>query len=876
MLQHHPTTRSQDPALYSLPVPLTSFIGRQPELAEVKQLLASSRLLTITGAGGCGKTRLALHVASDLRQTCSDGVCWVDLAPLADATLLPKAIAQALHLREQLGLALLDVILDFLHDKCLLLVLDNCEHLASACAEFAHDALCEAPQINILATSREPLAVIGELLYPVAPLALPPQSQVTDIAPFDSIRLFVERARDVLPGFTLTAANAIPVAEICRRLDGIPLAIELASARVNALTVEQIAARLDDRFALLTSARHGTPSHHRTLRAALDWSYGWLPAQEQTLLSRLSVFAGGCTLEAAERVCTAERPRSGAERGAEGSEGITSEQVVDGLSSLVSKSLVVAETLERGEARYRMLETIRQYARDRLFESGEGEAIRDRHLDYFLRFAEEIEPKLHGPDQVEWQERLDGDHDNLRAALEWSLHAGCVEKRSRLVKALAWFWVICGHWREGRTRAEELLTQPEARAKNLIRANALLVAGITTYTWNLGDASASRQYLEELVMIAREHGESGKRLLALGLCYQSDLTFADNPARSVSMMDESLAIARSLDEPWLIAYVLRFKAHALHGRRDNPASRKLCEESLQLCRSIGDKRGIAESLVKLGQALLGEHDYAGARRHMEQGLLYFRELRDRVNTAGALILLGEVERADNAFDKAERYYLESLEVCRELGSALTAKVALSNLAFVRLHDGNLESAKSLFAESHALARERRANELTTVDLLDFAAVMSVEKHARPAVTLFAVFQTLMESGPLQTITYADEAECARYLALAREQLDQATFDAAWEEGKKMTIEQAYAIAEQETAASPSAPAPACTHDPNALTPRERQVLCLLAAGFSDARIAEHLVISRRTVSTHLTAIYGKLGVSSRSAATRYALDHHLV
>ncbi|MGE5262825.1 MAG: tetratricopeptide repeat protein, partial [Acidobacteriota bacterium] len=747
---------------------------------------------------------------------------------------------------------------------------------------------------------REPLAVIGELLYPVAPLALPPPSQATDIAPFDSVRLFVERARDVLPVFALTAANAIPVAEICRRLDGIPLAIELASARVNSLTVEQIAARLDDRFALLTSAKHGTPSHHRTLRAALDWSYGWLPVQEQTLLRRLSVFAGGCSLEAAEHVCAAERPRSStpalplrsaagtivaggareipvAERkgAAEGTAGRAPEPIVDGLSSLVSKSLVVAETLERGEARYRLLETVRQYARDKLLESGEGEEIRNRHLDYFLEFAEEIEPKLHGPDQVEWQERLDGDHDNLRAALEWSLHAGGVEKSSRLVKALAWFWVICGHCREGRMHAEELLAQPEAKAKNLIRANALLVAGITTYTWNLGDTGASRRYFEELVMIAREHGASGNRLLALGLCYLSDLTFGDNLARSVSMMDESLAIARSLDEPWLIAHVLRFKSLLPHVKSENETSRKLREESLQLCRSIGDKRGIAESLVKLGQALLREHDYAGALRHIEQGLLYFRELRDRANAAGALIILGEVERADDRYDKAARYYSESLDICRELGSALTAKVALSNLAFVRLHDGNLESAKTLFAESHALAREGRDKELISMNLLDSAAVMSVEKKARPAVTLFAVFETLLEAGPLQTITDTDKAEYARYLALAREQLDQATFDAAWEEGKKMTMEQAFAIAGQETAAPPPAPSPACTHDPNALTPRERQVLCLLAAGFSDARIAENLVISRRTVSTHLTAIYGKLGVNSRSAATRYALDHHL-
>ena len=445
----------------NLPVQVTSFIGRERESNEVKQLLASSRLVTLTGAGGCGKTRLALHVATDLANDYADGVCWVELAPLADATLLPQAIAKALNALEQPGRALLDVILDLLRDKRLLLILDNCEHLANACAEFAHDVLCDAPQVSILTTSREPLAVMGEMLYPVTPLAFPPKSQVTDIASFDSIQLFVKRARDVLPNFALTSANAQPVADICRRLDGIPLAIELASARVKTLTVEQIAARIDDRFALLTSARHGVTSHHRTLRAALDWSYNLLSAQEQILLRRLSVFAGGCALDAVVQVCTGD--------------GIAPEQIVDGLSSLVNKSLVVAETLKPGEARYWMLETVRQYAGDKLRESGEGEAIRNRHLDYFLDLAQKAEPKLHGPDQNEWLDRLDSEYDNLRAALEWSRGEGRVEKGLRLAAALMWFWEMRTYWTEGRERAKTLLNQPAAAPRTLERANALLV-----------------------------------------------------------------------------------------------------------------------------------------------------------------------------------------------------------------------------------------------------------------------------------------------------------------------------------------------------------------------------------------------------------------
>lgn len=867
MLRHPALDRSPDHPAYPLPVPLTSFIGRQKELAEIKQLLVASRLLTLTGAGGCGKTRLAVGVATDLCPAYADGVCWVDLAPLADASLLSQAVAQALRVPERPGNVLLDAILDFLHPKHLLLVLDNCEHLATACGEFAHDVLCEVPRVNILATSREPLAIVGEVLYPVAPLALPPKSHATDIAVFDSIRLFVERARDVLPNFRLTTVNAQPVTDICRRLDGIPLAIELASVRVNALSIEQIAARLDDRFVLLTSARRGVPSHHRTLRAALDWSYSWLPAAEQLLLRRLSVFSGGCTLDAVEHVCASTHPRSEAE----GSDGNLPGQIVDALSSLVSKSLVVAETLEPGESRYGMLETVRQFARDRLCESDESDVIQDRHLDYFLSLAQEAERAMHGPDELAWLDRLDVEHDNLRAALDWSRRKGRVETNSQLVKALLWFWVYGAHLREGRERAEELLARPEAAARNLIRANALLVAGITTSTWNLGDESVSHRYLTELVELARELGDPGKRHLALGLFFLSETTSGGNSA-SAEQKEESLAIARSLDEQWLVAHVLRW-----HGKTKPSERCKLREESLRICQSIGDKRGTAESLWKLGQALFSARDDAGARRHLEQSLPHLREVRDRSGTAAALIVLGELERAANRYDKAKQNYLECLEICRNHGRKLVVEITLSNLAFVFLHDGDLNSAKSLFSEALAVAREANATERGTFELLGFAAVLTCEKNARRAVSLFAFFESWL--GPAHDGTVfgrADKAEYERYLALARKQLDEGTFNAAWAEGQKMTLEQAMAEVEREIVLSPLARRPDLSHDPNALTPRELEVLRLLAGGCSDAQIATELVISRRTVSTHLTAIYGKLGVNSRAAATRHALDHKLV
>jgi non-specific serine/threonine protein kinase len=856
-----------------LPAQLTSFIGREREIAEVKQLLASSRLVTLTGAGGCGKTRLALRVASDLRDTYADGVRWVELAPLADATLLPQAIAKALNVVEQPGRALLDVILDFLHAKHLLLVLDNCEHLASACAEFAHDALCDAPQVTILATSREPLAVMGEMLYPVTPLALPPTAQVTDIAHFDSIRLFVERARDVLPNFAMTSANAQPVADICRRLDGIPLAIELASARVNALTVEQIAARLDGRFTLLTSARHGVPSHHRTLRAALDWSYDSLSAQEQTLLQRLSVFAGGFSLEAVEAVCS-EQSTVNSERSTEYCPPFTVHcSLFDLLSSLVNKSLVVAETLKPGDARYRMLETIRQYAGDKLRESGEGEVIRNRHLDYFLKFAQDAEARLHSAQQYEWLERLDVDHDNLRAALGWSLGEGRVEKGLRLAIALLWYWDMRNYWGEGLEHTQRLLNQPEAAPKTLPRANALFVAARMISP--IGDEDKScRPYLEAAIAIAREQGNDGKRLLALCLGFLGYNVFGDDPAAGEPMVGEGLVTARTLGDEWILGLLLGWRGALFTIKQDYAAAQRALGESLSRFESVGDRHWAAIASNIIGWACAREGDLAQARQVFEKNLPFFRQTKDRHYLRMILNNLGGLARREERYDLAKKYCEEALEIARELGNKFYILLQASGLGNVALHDGDLDLARSLYAECLALASEMGRSPVA--GLRGLARIAAIEKKARRAVRLFACAAAIPRTEIRPGTSGQTEIEIKRYLAVVREQLGDAEFNAAWEEGKQMTIEQAIEYALKDEPSPTSAPAPVLPRDPNALTPREVEVLRLVAAGLSDAQVAAKLIISRRTVSTHLTAIYGKLGVTSRSAATRCALERKLV
>ena len=415
----------------NLPLELSSFVGREKELAEVRRLLESSRLLTLTGSGGCGKTRLAL-AAGELVEGFEDGVWVVDLAPLADPSLVPQAVASTLGVREQPGRLPTGTLSDYLGSKKVLLILDNCEHLVGACAELAEALLRSCPGLGVLATSREALGITGEVAWPVPALSLPDVRRLPDIESllhYESAPLFVERAAAVRPTFALTEQNAVAVAQICYRLDGIPLAIELAAARAKVLSVEQIAERLDDCFRLLAAGGRTAMPRHRTLHATMDWSHELLPDEERALFRRLSVFAGGFSLEAAESVCAGE--------------DLERDDVLELLSHLVDKSLVVTSDRD-GETRYRLLETIRQYTREKLSESGEAGQVREWHAGYYLALAEAAEPELKGERQVAWLERFERDHDNLRAAMRWLLERGESEKAARLGWALWLFWWIRG------------------------------------------------------------------------------------------------------------------------------------------------------------------------------------------------------------------------------------------------------------------------------------------------------------------------------------------------------------------------------------------------------------------------------------------------
>ena len=451
----------------NLPLQLTSFVGREKEIAEVQRLLGEARLLTLTGPGGTGKTRLSLQAAANVLDRYNDGVWLVELAPITNPALIPQTVASVLGVREEQGMPLVQMISASLRTKSLLLILDNCEHLIEDVAKLVDTLLHACPHLHVLASSREILGIAGETSFRVPSLTIPALSaagagglDLQSLSQYEAVRLFIERALTVKPEFQMTNANAPAMVQVCQRLDGIPLAIELAAVRIKAMSLEQIAGRIDDRFRLLTGGSRTALPRHQTLLALIDWSYHLLLPVERILLSRLAVFVGGWTLEAAENVCS--DPQS-----------LPTEDVLDVLTYLVDKSLVITE--EAGSrVRYRMLETIRQFARDRLLDMGEAERLQGRHLEYFLEFAQRMNAKLHGPQEPTALEQLEWERDNFRLALGWSQDEGRVETGLRLTGALWQFWDIQGYWQEGLVQTQCLLAHPQGAARNIERASRLI------------------------------------------------------------------------------------------------------------------------------------------------------------------------------------------------------------------------------------------------------------------------------------------------------------------------------------------------------------------------------------------------------------------
>ncbi|MGH3147905.1 MAG: ATP-binding protein, partial [Rubrobacter sp.] len=614
----------------NLPLDVSSFVGREREISEVKRLLRESRLLTLTGPGGCGKTRLALEVARDLVLEFEDGAWLVELAPLSDPDLLPQAVASVLGVRERSGRSLYETLSDHLRTRTLLMVLDNCEHLIGASASLAETLLRNCPRLRILATSREALRVPGENNFAVPPLSLPDPRHLTSVEGlphYEAARLFVERARAVKQDFSLDEGNAVTVAQICYRLDGIPLAIELAAARAKVLSVEQISTRLDDSFGLLTGGGRTALPRQRTLRAAMDWSYQLLSGRERASFRRLSTMARDFTLEAAEAVCT----------GGDSGEELDRDEVLDLLTRLVDKSLVLVVEQD-GEARYRLLETMRQYGWEKLGESGEEDEVLGRHARFFLDLAEETEREAR---RGTWIERLEMEHGNLRAALGWALASGEAELGLRLASALGVFWNVRGHLSEGQRWLEAALVNG-AKAPEPVRARALVRAGWIAR--EQGDYERSIALNRASLALARKLGDKAGTVDALTNLAWTAL-FRDEPEQASGLIEEAMALQREMDDGPGLAHSLTVLGLVAATQHDYERATTLCEESLALYREAEDDVAIALSLMPGALAYLGRGDHRRAWELCEEGVRLSWRLKLLHPTASHLYMAASLSGA---------------------------------------------------------------------------------------------------------------------------------------------------------------------------------------------------------------------------------------
>ena len=643
-----PALRSLESVPNNLPVQLTSFVGREREMAEVKRLLGSTHLLTLTGTGGTGKTRLSLQVAADLLEQFPDGVWFVEFAIVTDGALVVETVAAALELRQEPGRALIATLTSFLRSKQLLLVLDNCEHVVAACAQLAETILRACPKLRILASSREPLGIAGETAWPLPPLSLPNHwreltggpDAIERLSEYEAVRLFIDRATMARPAFQLSNDNIATVAQICWRLDGIPLAIELAAARIRVLTLQQIVERLDDRFHLLTTGSRTAVPRQQTLRALIDWSYDLLTEPERQLLRRLAVFARGRTLEAIEAVCAGE--------------GLEVWEIIDLLSQLVDKSLILVEKTPEFGARYFLLESIWDYAHEKLVEAGEDRIFRERHLDYFLRFAEHAAPKICGPTQGEWLARLEQEEINFRLAGETSEELpGQVAKGLRLLTAIQRFIEVRGLFKETCEVFRRLLAHPDAQPRDAVRAEALAAAG--RLAWVADHCEECSLAQEEALEVFRELGDV--RGVALALADVGALALdAGDLSRAEAFLNEAEALAKKLADARVTAHVSHTRAAFAAVQQDFARARALDEEALALYGEIGDTWQVVITLWSVGMnaAVLGSFNAARAR--FSECLHVGLQLGNRWAASYPLEAFAALSVAERQYERAARLF----------------------------------------------------------------------------------------------------------------------------------------------------------------------------------------------------------------------------
>lgn len=770
-----PPLHSLDARPNNLPTQTTTFIGREDELATALRLLETTRLLTLTGPGGTGKTRLVLHLAADLLDRYPDGAWLIELASVTDPAGVGPTVAAAVHIGERSSRSVIETLTSALRTRELLLVLDNCEHLLAACADLADALIRSCPQVVILATSREGLNVPGETLMPVPSLRVPEGNRLPpldELRGYEAIRLFVDRCAAFEPTFALTEENAADVLRICRRLDGVPLALELAAARVRVLSVRQVAQRLDDRFRLLTGGGRTVVARQQTLRALIDWSYDLLGEAERLLLRRLSVFVRGWRLEAAEAVCAGD--------------GIEREAILDLLAHLVDKSLVVKRD-RGGVARYTMLETVREYAREKLVDSGEASTLRRRHFDYFFRsVAGAWSPTVRRDPLTGWTNL---EYENLHAALEWvEAEPNSGEQVLLLASGMLGAALYRGRIGELRQFLNNALADSDPTAATRGRALALLTAAILAGMQ--GDTQAARVPAGEAVRLLRGLGQKRELAYALGNVARASI---GDPTISGPALSESRALLEELGDEWGIAVSLFVISDAALDRGDYESARAGLTQSLALFRKVGDLQLSSSPLVSLGRLACVDGDYPRARALVEEALTIRKQAENPWQMSLALNSLGEVARCEGDASRAAPLFEEALTLARDLGDDMIASWSLHNLGHVALQAGELATAAARFRES-LLMRRRGGPSVNVAAGLAGLASVALRNGAPPeAARLFGGVETMLESAH-GVLPPADEHIREADLVGTRDRMGDEAFVAALREGRAASFDELDAMA----------------------------------------------------------------------------------